>query len=241
MRFRASVGVAERRRGSSRFRRRALAAVVALVVVFVLVTARLIVWPAEGMPARADAIVMMAGPGDRLAVALRLAREHRAPVLVVSQGQHGYGGPCPAPVPGVKLICFDPDPGNTRGEAEFAGRLAKRYGWHSVVLVTTSTQDTRARIVMRRCFSGSIYVITAPQPWYDLPYQIAYGWGALFKALVLYRACLRQQLGRFNQRRREPVPGRHNSDRKRPRDIQFRVIERDLHILGGLVRPVDHV
>jgi aryl-alcohol dehydrogenase-like predicted oxidoreductase/uncharacterized SAM-binding protein YcdF (DUF218 family) len=168
-----------------------LIAVIALIAVFVLVTARLLIWPAEGMPARADAVVMMAGPGDRLAAATRLAREHRAPVLVVSQGQHGYGGPCPAPVPGVKLICFDPDPGNTRGEAEFASRLAKRYGWHSVVLVTTATQDTRARIVMRRCFGGSIYVITAPLPWYDLPYQIAYGWGALFKALFLHRACLR--------------------------------------------------
>ena len=63
------------------------------------------------MPARVSAIVMLAGPGDRLPVALQLAREHRAPVLVVSRGWQGYGGPCPPPVPGVRLICFDPDPG----------------------------------------------------------------------------------------------------------------------------------
>jgi hypothetical protein len=162
----------------------------AVIAVFVLATARVMVWPAQSMPARADAIVMLAGPGDRLAVALQLARERRAPVLVISQGHEGYGGPCPPPVPGVKLICFDPDPGNTRGEAEFAGTLAKRHGWHSVVLVTTPAQDTRARVMMRRCYGGSIYVITASLPWYDWPYQIAYGWGALFKALVLHRACL---------------------------------------------------
>ena len=162
---------------------------VAVVAAVVLVTARLLVWPAQGMPARADAIVMLAGPGDRLAVAMQLAREHRAPVLVVSQGWEGYGGPCAPAMPGVKVICFDPNPGNTRGEAEFTGKLAKRYGWHSVVLVTIATQDTRARIIMRRCFGGSIYLATASLPWYDWPYQIAYGWGALLKALVVYRAC----------------------------------------------------
>jgi hypothetical protein len=141
------------------------------------------------MPARVSAIVMLAGPGDRLAVALKLAREHRASMLVVSQGQHGYGGPCPPMTPGVKLICFQPDPGDTRGEAEFVGKLAKRYRWGSVVLVTTREQDTRARIVMGRCLDGSIYVITASLPLDNWPYQIAYEWGALFKALVLYRSC----------------------------------------------------
>jgi uncharacterized SAM-binding protein YcdF (DUF218 family) len=92
-------------------------------------------------------------------------------------------------VPGVKIICFAPDPRNTRGEAEFASRLAKQYGWRSVVLVTTAEQDTRARLIMRRCYGGSVYVVTAPVPWPQVPYQIAYGWGALFKALVLVRGC----------------------------------------------------
>ena len=189
VRFRIRRGAGSRRRGRARGWRRALIAALALAAVFIVVTARLFVWPARGMPARVDAIVMLAGPGDRLAVATRLAREHRARVLVVSQGWKGYGGPCPPKTPGVKLICFDPDPGNTRGEAEVAGALAKRYGWHSLVLVTTPAQDTRARILVRRCFGGSIYVMTASLPWDDWPYQIAYGWGALLKALVFQRAC----------------------------------------------------
>jgi uncharacterized SAM-binding protein YcdF (DUF218 family) len=189
MRFRTTRGAVDGRRGSSRVRRRAFAAVMALVVAFLLVTARLFVWPAEGMPARVSAIVMLAGPGDRLPVALQLAREHRAPMLVVSQGWQGYGGPCPPAVPGVQLICFDPNPGNTRGEAEFAGQLAKRYHWRSVVLVTTRAQDTRARIIVQRCFSGSLYVAMAPLPVSAWPYQIAYGWGALVKALVVQRNC----------------------------------------------------
>jgi uncharacterized SAM-binding protein YcdF (DUF218 family) len=169
--------------------RRVLAAVAVVIVVLGVLTARLLVWPAQGMPPRVSAIVMLAGPGDRLPVALRLAREHRAPVLVVSRGWHGYGGPCPAPVSGVKLICFDPDPGTTRGEAEVLGRLAKQFRWSSVVLVTTRTQDTRARLIAERCFGGSTYVVTAPLPPGSWPYQIAYGWGALLKALVVSRDC----------------------------------------------------
>ena len=191
-----------------RFRRwRAIvAAILSVIVVLCAISAYLFVFPTMGMPARVDAIVMLAGPGDRLAVATRLAREHRAPVLVVSLGWQGYGGPCAPAMPGVKVICFDPNPGNTRGEAEFAGQLAKRYGWRSVVLVTTPTQDTRARLIVNRCFSGSIYVVTTSLSWGDWPYQVTYGWGALLKALVLQRACLRQHPGRGGQRRCEPVP-----------------------------------
>lgn len=169
--------------------RRAFAVLIALLLVLALVTARLFVWPAEGMPPRVSAIVMLAGPGNRLPMALRLAQEDRAPMLVISQGWQGYGGPCPQATPGVRLICFDPDPGNTRGEVEFAGRLAKQYRWRSVVLVTTKVQDTRARILMGRCYGGSIYAVTTAQPLGSWPYQIAYGWAALFKALFLYRSC----------------------------------------------------
>jgi hypothetical protein len=189
MSFRTHHAAADGRHGPSRAWRRAFVAMVAVVVVLGVVTARLLVWPAQGMPARVSAIVMLAGPGNRLPVALELAREHRAPVLVVSRGWEGYGGPCPPPVPGVKLICFDPNPPTTRGEAEALGRLAKQFRWSSVVLVTTRTQDTRARILAGRCFGGSTYVVTAPLPVRSWPYQIAYGWGALLKALIVSRTC----------------------------------------------------
>ena len=189
IRFSTQHAARDGRAGPRRLWRRALVALAVVVVAFSLVTARLLVWPAQGMPARVSAIVMLAGPGNRLPVALQLARQHRAPVLVVSRGWEGYGGPCPSPVPGVKLICFDPDPGTTRGVAEALGRMARQYHWNSVVLVTTRTQDTRARIIADRCFGGSTYVVTAPLPLSSWPYQIAYGWGALFKALFVDRSC----------------------------------------------------
>ena len=152
-------------------------------------TARVLVWPVQGTPASASAIVMLAGPGERLQVALELAREHRAPVLVVSRGWLGYGGPCPAPTPGIRTMCFDPDPGNTRGEAEYIGRIAKRDGWRSVIVVATRPQAARAELLIARCFGGQVYLATAPIPTGSWPYEIAYGWGALFKATFLTRSC----------------------------------------------------
>jgi hypothetical protein len=171
------------------WRRKVLAVVTALIVVFAVATASVLVWPDEWTPAKADAIVMLAGPGDRLPVALRLAREQRAPVLVVSRGWMGYGGPCPPPTPGVRTICFNPNPGNTRGEAEYVGALARRNAWHSLIVVAIGPQTVRAQLLLSRCFSGQVNVATAPVPWDNWPYQIAYGWGALAKAALLVRSC----------------------------------------------------
>jgi hypothetical protein len=169
--------------------RKAAAAAVVVVVILAAATARVLIWPPQGAPARADAVVMLAGPGDRLPVAVALAREHRAPVLVVSRGWLGYGGPCPPPTPGVQTICFDPNPGTTQGEAEYIGKLAARYGWHSLIVVATSPQAVRARLLIGRCFGGTTYVVTAPLPLSSWPYQIAYGWGALLKATVRDTSC----------------------------------------------------
>jgi len=179
------------RPGRPRRRRFLIAAAAVLVVLFAAATARLFVWPERGMPARVDAIVMLNGPGDRLPTALGLARAHRAPTVVISRGSPDWasGSGCAPRIPGVRVICFSPDPATTRGEAEFAGRLARRYHWRSVVLVTTTPQDTRARLRVRRCFPGSIYVMTAPLPAYEWPYALAYEWAATIKALVLQRGC----------------------------------------------------
>jgi hypothetical protein len=166
-----------------------LSTAVALIVIFAVMTARLLVWPAEGMPTQVSAIVMLAGPGVRLPVALQLADERRASVLVISQGHDGYGSPCPSRSPGLQLICFDPDPATTSGEAEYIGRIAKKYHWTSVVLVTSRPQATRARMLVERCFTGAVYSATGPLPLRSWPYQIAYGWGALTKAVFVDRTC----------------------------------------------------
>lgn len=189
MRFSTGCRAMYRCSASSRRKRWVFAAAAAVIAVFCLITARVLVWPARGVPARVSAIVMLAGPGVRMPVALQLADEHRAPVLVVSRGHDGYGSPCPTRPPGVKLICFDPNPPSTRGEAEYIGRLAKRYHWTSVAVVTSRPQATRAKMLVERCFSGAVYSATGPLPIQSWPYQIVYGWGALAKALLVDRTC----------------------------------------------------
>ena len=170
-----------------------MAAVLALGVIAVgAATARLFIWPERGMPAQVSAIVMLNGPGeDRLGTALDLARQHRAPFVVISRGSPywGHGSVCAPPIPRVTVICFDPNPATTQGEAEFVGQLARKYHWQSVALVTITPQDSRGRLRVGRCFAGPVYVMTAPMPLSAWPFQIAYEWGALVKALIFQRSC----------------------------------------------------
>jgi hypothetical protein len=167
-------------------------AVIALAmagIILSVMTARLFIWPDQGMPARVSAIVMLDRPGNTVGAALSLARQHRAPYLVISEGSYLSGYGCPSPIPRVKLICFNPVPATTQGEAEFVGRLAKKYHWQSIAVVTITPQDSRARLRMERCFSGPVYVVTRPVALASWPYEIAYEWGAMIKALVFQRSC----------------------------------------------------
>jgi hypothetical protein len=180
--------------GRSRSRRRkhwrtALIVLPIVVVTVSAVTARLFIWPDQGTPARVSAIVMLDSPGTSVGAALRLERQHRAPFLVISLGTPLSGYRCPPPIPRVKLICFNPAPATTQGEAEFVGRLARKYHWHSIAVVTITPQDSRARLRVERCFPGPVYVVTRPVALASWPYEIAYEWGAMIKALVLQRSC----------------------------------------------------
>ena len=188
---------AERSKGTAssvvrRRQRRVAVGVVIVAALFVAATVRLFVFPAQGMPAHVDAVVMLDGPGNsgRLAAALRLAKEHRAPTLVISRGTKlSEVGSCPSPMRGVKVSCFNPSPATTQGEAEFVGLLSRHDRWMSVALVTVAPQATRARLRLSRCFPGKVYVVTAPLPAKQWPYELAYEWGATLKALSFQRGC----------------------------------------------------
>ena len=183
----------QRNRRSKRLRYTAIVLIV-LLIGFSASTARWFVWPTQGMPSRVDAIVMLDGVGDRLNTALDLARERRASFLVISYtplGPHWWtgGSACAPKVTEAKVICFMPNPPTTRGEAEFIGRVARQYHWHSIVLVATAPQDPVALLRARRCFSGNVYIVNASFPASEWPYQVAYYWGGLLRAFFLQRSC----------------------------------------------------
>jgi uncharacterized SAM-binding protein YcdF (DUF218 family) len=167
-----------------------LTGVLLIVVLFPLATARLFIWPPTDRPTRADAVVALGGDTGQLRAqqAIRLAEEGYAPVAAVSLG--GVRAvPCPKPVPGVKIICFRADPLSTRGEAEYASRLAAQHHWHRIIVVSERSQATRARLMFKRCTAVQLEMVPVTDPRSGLLRDVIYEWGALAKALVLVRSC----------------------------------------------------
>ncbi len=181
-------------RPPSRLRRPVILTLLTLVVlgfvVVVVATARLFIWPPTDEPTKVDAVVALGGdPGQlRAKLALQLARQGYAPVAVVSLGGQ-KAVPCPDPVPGVELLCFRADPLDTRGEAEYVSRLAARRHWHSIIVVSERSQATRARMLFKRCTGIRLVMVPVADPRVRLPYDVAYEWGALIKALTVARSC----------------------------------------------------
>jgi uncharacterized SAM-binding protein YcdF (DUF218 family) len=174
-----------------RWRWIALSSVLVLIIAFCAVSARLFVWPATGMPARVDAIVVIGGPGDRVDYGMQLARENKAPYLVFSKGL-GWLPPgiCTQHVGSATVICFQPDPDTTQGESEGFARLAKQYDWHSVAVVTSQEQAWRAKLWFGRCYPGQIFSV-GPRLSLGtvIPGGVLYEWGATVKAEVFDRSC----------------------------------------------------
>lgn len=154
--------------------------------------ARLFVWPdLPPLPQRADVIVQLGGPGDRRGVALNLARQGRAPLVAISVSVAevntrwcGRGR-----LDDVSVVCFHPELFTTRGEARAVAEMAERYGWRSVMLVTTPDQASRAMLRLSRCFDGEIFVATARLPRRQWPAQIVYQSGATVKAYTVETSC----------------------------------------------------
>jgi hypothetical protein len=175
--------------GGLRRRRLVRSAAGLVVVAFVLATAKLYVFPHRDTPARVDAIVMFAGSSGRLELAESLAQLGYAPVLAVSQPT--ASDPCPPDtIPNVQVVCFHPKPLTTQGEARWTGATAKARGWHSILVITSTPQDTRARLRLSRCYDGQVRVMSVdPSTRAVWAYMVTYEWAATLKALVLQRSC----------------------------------------------------
>ena len=172
--------------------RRALVATVSvlaglLVVTVLAVNLRLFVWPASSTPQHADAgVVLAGGDGERLDRGLELVEQGVASNLVISTGPDRLcGGQFD-----FAVYCFLPDPDDTRGEAEAVARIAAREGWDHLVLVTSDYHATRARLLLERCFPGTLDVSAAHSDKSPLPllWAIGHEWGGLAEA-ALHRDC----------------------------------------------------
>jgi uncharacterized SAM-binding protein YcdF (DUF218 family) len=174
---------------SRAFRRIALLGGVC-VGLFVVASARLFVWPPTDRPVHADAVVALGGdPGQlRAQKAIALVRAGYAPEALISLGGTVEAA-CPRPEPAVRAVCFRADPLDTRGEAEYVGRVAARNHWTTLIIVPGRTQATRARLLFERCTDARLVIVPQSESPSRLPFAVLYEWGALAKALVLQRHC----------------------------------------------------
>ncbi len=108
-----------------------LAILLLLVAALVAATARWIVWPkTDAAPAHADAVVVLGGGGsERLDEGLKLVDNGVSQVLVISDGNRpGWQRAnelCTKGDPGFAVVCFEPKPHRTQGEAEGVAELAR--------------------------------------------------------------------------------------------------------------------
>ena len=173
----------------------AAAVVFVLVVVFCVMTALLFVYPDVNAPERSDAIVVLGGHGvpafDKGVV---LARQGYASNLVLSLQDWQSCGPyqelLAVHLPKVHVSCFKANPQTTQGEARSIEQLASRLHWSRIIVVLPTTQASRARLRIGRCYSGQLLEVGyPPQGVGEWLAQFAYEWGAMFKAVVLQPSC----------------------------------------------------
>jgi uncharacterized SAM-binding protein YcdF (DUF218 family) len=139
--------------------------VVLLLVAWLAAAVVLFVVHHGDKPVRADAVFVLSGSRARLPVGLKLVRQGYAPLLVVSRTS-----PDPSQLEldacahrlDVRVLCVRADPYSTVGEAELLARLAAARHWRAVNVVTSQYHVVRARIILKRCYHGTLRVVGAP-------------------------------------------------------------------------------
>lgn len=152
------------------FRRRlaqVTVAVLAVVGLWLLLASQLFYNVHTPTPQKAEAVVMLGGASkERLLEAMLLRAELDAPFLVLSNtgtpGNASADDYCDthsnkAIYPDV--ICFTPDPMNTRGEADAIGLLATEHGWKSLAVVTSKYHIARSERLMNQCTPSKIQMV----------------------------------------------------------------------------------
>jgi uncharacterized SAM-binding protein YcdF (DUF218 family) len=173
-------------------RRFLLVAVVLVVVAWLAVAARFVLWPEQDAVGRADAVVVLAGDHLRLGKALELMTRHVAPTLVISDGlAPGWREAnrlCRGGAP-YRVVCFRPVPYSTRGEARAVAGMAAARGWRSVLVVTSTYHVTRARLLFDRCVGARVSVTGATYRRSLIPLEVFLEPAKLVYALVVTRSC----------------------------------------------------
>jgi hypothetical protein len=178
-------------------RRLLLVAAILLAAAWLVFSLVFFAWPpAEtGVPAHADAVVVLSGERARLPKALSLIRRGVAPVLAISSVQktpkwrQARELCAKGRYEQVRVVCFLAQPYSTRGEARAIARLAPAHDWRSLVVVSSTFHLTRVKMLFRRCWQGKLYLVGSDTPWWRQPLDWVSETGKLALQLTAQRGC----------------------------------------------------
>ena len=171
-----------------------------LIVLVVVIAFGFGIWlfllrPEDSLPARPDAVVVLAGSEARLPVALNLVESGIGKTLVVStdsaENDPDRYALCHGPKPKrYTLVCRRASPFSTRGEARMIGGLVSRYGWHKVVVVSSRYHLYRSKIVIGSCTDAALSMRAAyGDSWWQKAKAIPLEYAKLARAQTLQRGC----------------------------------------------------
>ena len=147
--------------------RRVLAVAISAFLLWLIVAFQLFVNVGSSPAHKTDAVIMLGGASkDRLPDARKLQQEWGIPVLVLARtglvGNVAADEVCDNAVfPSSDLVCFTPDPMNTRGEALAISRLIALNHWESVTVVTSNYHVTRAGKLISECTTADVQMVGA--------------------------------------------------------------------------------
>lgn len=113
-------------------------------------------FPRADAPSQTDATYFLASVGGQAALLDR--PDLRVGEVVVSRPQSIAALPLYDTCQEPDVTCITPSPETTQGEAEAFSRLAQEHGWKSVTVVSQTSHVTRIRMLMGRCFPGTVRV-----------------------------------------------------------------------------------
>ena len=158
-----------------------------LLVVFCVMTALLFVFPDLNAPERSDAIVVLGGHGAPAFDEGRRAGEGglRAPIWCCrcrsGRAARPYGASA-LHSPRCTSVLQGQPRRRRRARPVRSRPFAKRLHWHRIIVVMPTTQATRARLRIGRCYSGQVLEVACSPGGIVGLAQFAYEWGAMFKA-----------------------------------------------------------
>jgi uncharacterized SAM-binding protein YcdF (DUF218 family) len=161
---------------------------------FAVTSSPIVPLPRADSPTRADAVVVLAGGRtERLGTALELVERDVSRTLVISDGRDpewpAANRLCDGAKPRLTVVCFRPEPYSTWGEAEDVAVLARRWGWESLAVVTSTSHVFRARMLFERCVDGRVEVAAAGHKLIRLPLNLFWETGKLVAAVTFKRGC----------------------------------------------------